>query len=402
MKESAKSSKKSILAITVALVLFGAGVYLSYFWITHKPKGHKRSTIKESAPLVEVIAPVPRTIEAEVHAFGEVNAYRTQSLSARVSSKITWISDSLIPGFVVKKGEPLIRLDDSDFLLDLPQKEYALNEAKLQLETELQKSASAAYELSLSKLDLTADEKEYLLRKPHIKAAKSAVKAAEAALQRVKLDLERCQIVAPFDAIVQNVEAAVGDQVKEASMLATLIETDRFLIKATLSTRDLFTIKIPGYNSVDGSLAKIRHDFWRSETESLEGRVLSLEASLDPQSKTANLLIEVKDPLSLNGTHKPLVLNGFVKVAIKGRVFENVVSIPADIFRGDSTLWCVGEDKRLRIKRVKTLWRSKNGYLVPFSEFDPDEKILLTGLDIPIEGMKLRVKVLETPNAVGR
>lgn len=58
--------------------------------------------------------------------------------------------------------------------------------------------------------------------------------------------------------------------------------------------------------------------------------------------------------------------------------------------RDDGSLWLVGEDSRLRIQPVKTVWAGSELALVR-GELVPGTLMVVSNLAAPIEGMLLKV-----------
>jgi len=93
-------------------------------------------------------------------------------------------------------------LDDTDFKLALKKSKSNVENAKLQLAQELENQKSAMFEFSMADQNISEEQKRYILRYPHVEAAKANLEAQKAALKRAEIDLKRCKIYAPFDAIV--------------------------------------------------------------------------------------------------------------------------------------------------------------------------------------------------------
>ncbi|BBG65063.1 membrane fusion protein of RND family multidrug efflux pump [Hydrogenimonas sp.] len=393
---------RHLLSSFVGIVILAVGVYYSYDWLNNKPKAHKwRSKGAVKAPLVEVVRPNPADISVLVRSYGKVIPYRSHTLSPRVSSQVVSISPSLIPGEVVKKGDLLVALDETDYRLALQERASAVANAKLALKTELENSKSAAFELSLADENLSEDQKRYLLRYPHIAAAKAALGAAEAAYRKAEKDLERCFVKAPFDAVVLDVAVATGDTVGSSGELATLARVDRFWVRIALSPNELKGVDIPGYNASAGSSVKIRHDFWPSSAAYVQGVVETVEKMVDDESKMAYILVRVDDPLGLRSSHMPLLLNGFVDVEIVGRRLKNVLLLPSTALRGDGVIWIMRSDKTLHMQRVPILWREEGRFIIDAEWLAPGESVVTTVIEAPFEGMKLRTEDRRAPGVPG-
>ncbi len=383
---------RHLLSLLIGTAVLAAGIYYSYIWLTNKPKAHKwHSKGTVTAPLVEVVHPRAVDVQAQMDSYAKVIPYRSQTLSSRVTSQVVSLSPHLIPGEIVKKGDLLVALDETDYKLALRQSASAVANAGLALETELENSKSAAFELSLVDQNISKEQKRYLLRYPHIAAAKSALASAEAAYEKAKVDLERCRIRAPFDAVVLNVEVAIGDTVSSSKTLATLAEADRFWVRIALSPRELDGIDIPGYNASVGSSVKIRHDFWPSSAADLTGVVETVEKMVDDSSKMAYILVRVDDPLGLHTAHRPLLLNSFVKVRVVGKRLKNVLVIPSTALRGDGTIWILRPDHTLQIRKIPILWREESRFMIDAKLLQPGESVITTVIETPVDGMKLRI-----------
>ncbi|NPA30190.1 MAG: efflux RND transporter periplasmic adaptor subunit [Epsilonproteobacteria bacterium] len=395
-----------VLRTLTGTAIVVGGVWLSYYWLTHKPKAHKRFRgARPKAPLVETIRPKPVNLPATVETFGTVVPVRTQTLASRVTSQITYLSPALIPGGIVRKGDLLVKLDESDFQLALRERAASVASARLALETELENQKSAAFELSLSEQNVSKRERAFILRHPHVAAAKAALKAAEAAYEKARLDLRRCRIYAPFDAVITGVTAAVGDVAGASKSLATLVRADRFWLRAVVSVRTLAGVEIPGYNASKGSFARLyRQDARGGAPVVAEGVVEGVEKAVDTKSKMAYLLIGIKDPLGLKqkrDTAGGLLLGEYLYAKIRGKTLKGVLKIPSGALRSNDTLWILRPDHRLHIQNVPIRWREEGWVYVDADILAPGEAIVTTVIETPVEGMRLRT-VLEASQKAQR
>jgi len=372
---------KSFISTIIGLAIFASALYLSYGWLTHKPKAFKHHTkrVEDFAPLVEAIKPKPIDKPIEVEAFGTVIPVRTQTLSARVSSQIVGISPHLIPGSVVKKGELLIELDDTDFKLALKKSKSDVENAKLQLAQELENQKSAMFEFSMADQNISEEQKRYILRYPHVEAAKANLEAQKAALKRAEIDLKRCKIYAPFDAIVLNVTSAVGDIVGASKALATLARADAFWVRTAISLETLNRLNIPSYNAKKGSKVVVK---------GVNGVIEGVEKMVDESSKMAYLLIRIDNPLNVK---EPLFLNEFVHLEIEGKVIKNIIEIPSKALHSNDEVWIARTDKHLHIRRANVVWSKGDKLYIEADILKPDELIVTTLIENPISGMLLKV-----------
>jgi len=102
----------------------------------------------------------------------------------------------------VEEGETLVRIDRADYETVLQQRESERRQARADLEIEMGRQNVAEQEFQLLDNELSGPNKALVLRQPQLDSAQAAVDAAEAAVRRARLDLQRTQVKAPFDARV--------------------------------------------------------------------------------------------------------------------------------------------------------------------------------------------------------
>ena len=83
----------------------------------------------------------------------------------------------------------------------------------------------------------------------------------------------------------------MGQVVGSASQLLTLGTDQR--VRVAIPTSQLTHILIPDVSSLEGSSAVVHSSIQTDEGPQKRGRVLRMEAQLDPQSRTAHLLVGV-------------------------------------------------------------------------------------------------------------
>ena len=131
-----------------------------------------------------------------------------------------------------------------------------------------------------------AEASSLALREPHQKAAEQALSGAQVGRDRAKLNLERTQVLAPFNAIVVEESAEVGQVVGMSSAIANLIGTDHFRVRTSVPIEQLQLIEIPG------ARATVTQQVG-SEQVQRQGTVERLSSQLDPSSQTAQIWIRV-------------------------------------------------------------------------------------------------------------
>ena len=202
------------------------------------------------------------------------------------------------------------------------------------------------------------------------------MKAAEADLAQAELDLARTRIHAPFNALVRAASVEIGSQVAAQESLAELVGTDEYWVKASVPVDHLRWVTIPRDNKGLGAPVQV---FYRSDGVRT-GTVVRLLGDLETEGRMARVLISVKDPLGVaeSGDGPPSLLIGeYVRVAIKGQQLHEVYRIPRTALRDNTHVWIAGEDGKLRIYKVETLWRDKDSVLLK-DGFKPGDLLIVT------------------------
>ena len=83
-------------------------------------------TSRQLAPS-EPEAVAPASVRMVVHAQGTVSPRTEADLVPEVSGNVVWISPNLVSGGYFEEGEPLLRIDDRDYLSTLERARAAVN-----------------------------------------------------------------------------------------------------------------------------------------------------------------------------------------------------------------------------------------------------------------------------------
>jgi RND family efflux transporter MFP subunit len=378
-----------------ALAIIALGGGMSGYWLTHQPRA-ERSAPKALAPLVEVIPAEIVDHATTVSAMGIVMAAQSVNLTPRISGMVQWISPNFIEGGLLKQGEVLVELDPTDFKLAIIQSENELARAIFNLKLEQGQQVIVRREYAILGAELKGQERELVLRKPHLNAAQAAVAAAEANLKQAHLNLERTRPVAPFNAIIVNRNANVGAWMSAFSTgtpLAKLVGIDNFWINVSVPVDKLSWINIPGINSKDGSSVKISYDAAWGKGVYRVGTVKRLQAEVEPEGRMAKLIVEVDDPLCQQAKNKhlpPLMLGTFVRVEIAGTTLKDVVKLPETTLHDGHQLWLMKDNQTLVIQAISPLWTEQGFVYLERNQVPGQSRIITSALSAPITGMALR------------
>lgn len=428
-------------AVLVAAVL-SASVFISYTWLTNKPRAMRRPPAQR-APLVEVIKVYRGPQEVVIRAMGTVMPARKVSLVSQVSGRVVEVSPDFTPGGRLKAGQMILRIDPRDYEIALKQAEMQLKRltaelamaesvlrqreadvvrAKSELDLEMGRQAVAKREYELLGKKLGPKDRALVLRQPQLQSVKAAYEAAKAAmnaarsavrasqakvaaareaLQKAALDLQRTIIRAPFNCIVDSKEVDIGSYVSTGKILGSAAGTDEFWVVLSVATSELMWIKVPGFNSKEGSVVRL---FYRSawgEGAFREGEVARLLPSVEPKGRMARVLVSVRDPLDLMRSppvRHPLLMNSYVSAEIQGKRIFNAVKLPRRCIRHGSRVWVMRQDGTLEIRPVTIAWEGRDEVLVSRG-LSEGELVVVSDLASPVQGMRLRRADSQRPAA---
>jgi len=387
---------KKLLKLLPALLIIIAASGLSYYWLTNKPRA-VRVPPKVTAPLVEVVKPEAINHQVAIYAMGTVIAAQSVNLTPRISGMVVNISPHFIEGGMLKKGEELVELDPTDYVLAIKRSENEVAKAQFNLKLEQGQQAIVRREFQLLGAELNEQEQELVLRKPHLAAARAALTAAEAALKQAHLDLERTRPVAPFNAIITTRNANLGAWMSAFSTgtpLARLVGTDSFWINASIPVDKLRWFNIPGINSETGSPVKITYETAWGKGVFRVGVIKRLQAEIEPEGRMAKVIIEVDDPLSQKPANKqapPLMLGTYVRAEIAGNSLDDVIELPETVIHDGQKIWLMTEQQTLDIREVEPLWTEQGRVYLSKNQLPDNAAVIISDLPAPVQGMSVKI-----------
>jgi len=200
---------RRLLASGLLVALVGGGVAAYYFSTDSRAKESRKGAGK-SLPAVPVsVAPVTQeSIPIRLQAIGNVEAYQTVALKARVDGQI--VAVNFKEGQAVKKKDVLFRIDPRPYEAALRQAEA--NALRDRAAREQARSQEKRYQELLQKNFISKEA--YAQIRTNAETAEATAKASQAALENARLNLEYCTILSPLDGYVGKVLLQAGNMVR--------------------------------------------------------------------------------------------------------------------------------------------------------------------------------------------
>ncbi|MEM7015796.1 MAG: efflux RND transporter periplasmic adaptor subunit [Pseudomonadota bacterium] len=381
------------LKIILPILILVLAAFAMMSMINMRPQA-KQKPVEIVPPLVEAISAKRESVPLTVHSQGTVTPRTETMMISEVSGQITEVAQAFFVGGFFQKGDVLLRVDDRNYRSALKRAEASVASAKSNLVLE-QGRAEIAYEdwKRYPKPDRSQKGTELALRKPQLAEAEANLEFAEADLERAQGDLDRTVIRAPYDGLIKEKRADMGQFVSAGSPLAVTFAVDYAEVRLPLTEAQLSHLDLPGTSSYDPEnppmvrlMAKLgNNDFtW-------QGALTRTEAVFDTSSRVLHGVVQVQDPYGLQAQRAaPLLIGAFVKAEIQGRTLSDVIILPRQAVRHDNTLWMIDETSSLRSRAIEIL--HNDGETIYIGDgVDIGETICLTKLADPLPGTKVRI-----------
>ena len=391
-------SNKKILWICLAILLIGIAITTLIFYT--EPEAKTEGASIETAMLVDVITVKVDSYEPTIAATGTVQAVEDITLSPLVPGQIIHRDPAFTPGGFVKKNQPLLQIDPSDYKNTLALRKSELLQSQTTLDTEMGRQQIAEQDLKLITTDslfkdspLSAEERQLILRQPQLDAVNATIVGAKASVDQAQLNLERTTIRAPFDAHILSQNVTTGSQVGPGDDLGRLVGTEYYWVTATVPVSKLQWLRFPEDDKEKGSTVLIKNSTAWPEGQYRKGYLDKQIGALDGQTRLARVLVKVTDPLAKNTDLEDspkLMIGSFVEVDILADKLDGVVRLSRDHIRSNETVW-VMKDNKLEIRKVDIVL-TDNEYAYIRKGLKEGDNVVITDLSTVSNGIGLRTR----------
>ena len=377
----------SIRKLIAPIVILGIATGIVMALLNTQPE--LKTTVKEPVPIaVRAVTVMPDTKTLTVMSEGNVYPRQEAKIIAQLSSEVAALSPSMIAGGEFSKGDVLISIDARDY-------EIALSRAKANVERNRAEYRFADSELmrvqSLYAKELaSASQLQQAERAQQVSDA--MLKEAEAALERAEIDLERTQIVAPFDGRVRTESLDEGQFLQKGGAVATIYATDALEVRLPLPDAQLAyldpTFAQTGRAPIDRDVAVTLAADFAGAKQTWQGRLIRTEGDISQRSRFVNVIAEVTDTTSTEGTRLPLGL--FVTATIEGRTLDELISLPRTALRDDETVMVIDDDNKLHFRTIE-VFRLGDEEVIVSAGLQAGERVCVSPLQFVVEGMAVTV-----------
>ena len=363
------------------VVLLGALLITSWLIAQRPVPAQKRPD--PPVLLVDAIVAELASVRLKVHAQGSVTPRTETSLTGEVAGQIVEVFPQFVSGGFFKLGDLLVKIDDRTYRAEVKRSQAAVAAAETLITREQGLSDYALQDWR--RLNPDKEATDLALRKPQLAEARANLQSALADLERKEGDLERTVVRAPYDGMIRQKLADVGQFVGAGTQLAVIFASDVAEIRLPLPDKDLPFVDLKAQPPVEVTANIGGTDYyWR-------GNIVRTEGVFDEQSRVLYVVAQVADPYNQDGESwaYPLRIGTFVGANIEGRRADNLVVLPRSALRRDNRVWIIDSNNRLVPKTVSVLRTDASSVYIN-SGLEDNELVCLTLLENPLPGTVVR------------
>ena len=373
------NKKSKLFSVGLPILIIASGIVLSNILITVTAQdAEEKATVPP--PIVKVASVTPESYQIIISAWGELQPRETTQLSSIVGGEIVAIHPAFIAGGLVKKGEVLVQIDESDYQADLVQAESTLVSAEANLEQEIALAEVAKEEWA----DIPEEKVSALaLRKPQLLSARAQLKAAEASYARAAKNLERCRVKSPYDALVVSRQVGLGQVANQGSVIGEIFNIESAEVQLPIAGFD--TPFLPAnFNDLNAKMT--------ISNNSLLTRDVTIDRDLgliNSRTRMSNLIAVIDDPYGIRNGAASVKFGSYVEVTVPGVVVENVVKVDQEVVI-DNKVWIVDDNQQL-VERDVTILREEQGKVLISAGLQSGEQLVVQVPEYPQDGMQVAI-----------
>ena len=405
-RRTANVTHGTVFNVIVPLALLALGVLAVIAFGSVKPKARPGDD-RTLAGRMRALPPVrvtrlatldPNTTPLRLEVDGNVVPYRESRVAAEIAGRIVYKSEHCEAGVFVNKGQVLMRIDDTDYkleverltrlkeqeyqalveidqevantqrLIDVAKRDVKLQEQDVDRKSKLPDGFSSQGEVDQAKRSLLQatqqlvgyENQKGLLGKRRLRL-EAAERLAATQLKAAEINLERTEIAAPIDGVIASEDADLNTFVARGNLLVTIEDTSKVEVATNLRMDQLYWILNQSEQSaepIDGdgyqlpkTPAEIEYELTGREgaVYSWQGHLLGYDGiGLDPTTRTVPVRVLVDQPQSFrdekgdahNASGPSALVRGMyvrVKLFIKPRT--PLVVIPGGALKPGNRVW---------------------------------------------------------------
>jgi len=349
-------SKRLLFAAALIVVLAAAGLG-TYFVSDGRAREGKGARKGPPAVPVNVAAAQQQTVPVRLTGIGNVEAYQTVSIKARVDGQIVEVN--FREGDPVKKGVVLFRIDPRPYQSTLRQAEA--NAMRDKAARDQARSQATRYQELLDKNFISKEA--FAQIRTNAETAEAVARSSQAAVENARLNFEYCTITSPLDGYVGKVLLQAGNLVKANDVNSLVVINQVRPIYVNFSVPEQVLPEVRKHMASGPVTVEVVPP--DAGTERIGGRLIFVDNAVDPSTGTIKLRAQ------FTNEEAALWPGQFVNVSLRLYEQADAITVPSTAVQTGPEgqyVYVVGPDLLAEMRKV-TVQRA-----------DGERAIIATGL----------------------
>jgi multidrug efflux system membrane fusion protein len=361
-------ASRRVLIAGGLLVAVAVGGIAAYFSTDTGAKEGRKGAAKGPPPVPVTVAVVQQqTMPVRLHAIGNVEAYATVAVKARVDGQIVEVN--FREGQALKKGEVLFRIDPRPYEAALRQAEA--NALRDRAARDQARSQEKRYQELLDKNFISKEA--YAQIRTNAATAEATAKASQAALENARLNLEYCTIRSPLDGYVGRVLLQAGNLVRanDPNPLVVINQVRPIYVNFGIPEQHLPEVR---KHMAGGPLA-VEVVPVDAQQGAPRGALIFIDNAVDPSTGTIRLRAQ------FDNADAALWPGQFVNVSLRLYEQADALVVPATAVQtgpDGQYVYVVGDDMTADVRRI-TVQRSEGEQAIIAKGLGKGERVVTRG-----------------------
>ena len=328
--------------------------------------------IEEKSWPVSVIEAQYDDVQPTLALFGEVITSRRSELRALVGGQVVEVGENFKEGAVVGKGELLLKIDDFEY-----RNSVAEETAKLEV---MNRDFERADELFKQGSISEQFRDNALLEKTQ----------QELVLSEAEKDLRDTELFAPFDGVINDVQATLGKQVSTFNdKIGEIIDIKNMEVRFSISKAQYGRL-LEDESKILGRAIEMK---WTVGQRDLIFDAYISRVGAEITSNTGGVNIFANIELG-NDQETPLRPGAFVRLRMPDKTYESVISIPETAVYQDEYIYIVKDQRLKKAVIVISGYDQSNVLIQPIDELMIENGDLIVTNQLREAGEGVKVDIL--------
>ena len=354
----------------IVLLLVGTFLVISFLRATKEEP--EILVIEEKSWPVSVIEAQYGAVQPTVALFGEVITSRRSELSALVGGQVIKVGDNFKEGAVVKKGELLLSIDDFEYRNSVTEETAKLDVMTRDFERadELFKQGSISEQF----------RDNALLEKTQ----------QELVLSESEKDLRDTELFAPFDGVINDVQATLGKQVSTFNdKIGEIIDIKNMEVRFSIS-KSQYGRLLEDENEILGRAIEVR---WTVGQKDLifDASISRVGAEITSNTGGVNIFATIDMDKE---QETPLRPGAFVRLRMPDKTYVSVIRIPEPAVFNDEYIYIVKDQRLKKVGIAISGYDQSNVLIKPIEELMIQNGDLIVTNQLREAGEGVKVDIL--------